>query len=387
MARVKVKDYTNIAYDDEKKLYYVTMDYGKNPDGKRVKKTKTYSKLSDAKRALKEFEADKTKNNLVFPDDITLENWLNDWLKMKSINCDETTLYGYKNIINNHLIPALGEYKLQVITPSMLNNYFIGKLNEEFKPNKKYSKNTVRKHYDLLLDVFKSAVDKEKILKNPVIKAEKITVKKNEQNVYTKAELKALLKIVEGNRMEIVIKLAGVFGLRREEIAGLRWRNVDFENQIISIVEARTQAGSKTIIKYTKNESSFRKLSLPDDIMQLLKKIRNEQEERKKLLGIDYKDTDYVIAWENGVPFRPNYLSDLFKKVIDDNKLKPLRLHDLRHTFASICNQEGITMYNISKALGHSQQNTTSNIYTHLFDKTHEHAVNKVADAVLEKSN
>lgn len=91
------------------------------------------------------------------------------------------------------------------------------------------------------------------------------------------------------------------------------------------------------------------------------------------------------MAWENGEPYRPNYLSDLFKKIIDDNKSPPLRLHDMRHSFCSIANDLGVSIYDISKALGHSQVGTTTQIYTHLLDKTHEKAISKIADVMTAK--
>ena len=121
MARITVEK--NIAFDDEKRLFYVTMDYGKDSNGKRVKTTKTFEKKKDAQIALKNFEADKTKGTLVFPSTLTLENWLLYWLNdIKSIKCEETTLYGYRNIIDNHLIPGLGSYKLQELNQTIINN-------------------------------------------------------------------------------------------------------------------------------------------------------------------------------------------------------------------------------------------------------------------------
>lgn len=378
MARKAIE--RNISYDDVKKLYYVTMDYGKDSTGKRVKTTKTFEKKKDAQTALKNFEADKIKQNLVFPSVLTVENWLTYWLDdIKAIKCEETTLYGYRNIINKHLIPKLGNYKLQELNPTILNKYFKGKLDE------KLSQNTIRKHYDLLKDTLKTAVDEEKILKNPLNKVPPIKVQKNEKNFYNVEQLKTLFTIVENDRMEIVVKLAGMLGLRREEIAGLKWDNIDLENRIITIAEARTQAGKKTVAKGTKNSSSHRTLYAPEEIINLLTSIKTTQEEQKRLLGEAYKDEGYIMAWENGEPYRPNYLSDLFKKIIDDNKLPSLRLHDLRHTFASIANELGTNLYDISKALGHSQVGTTSQIYTHMFDATHKKAISKIADVMTAK--
>ncbi len=356
------------------------MDYGKDSTGKRIKTTKTFVKKKDAQTALKSFEADKIKQNLVFPSAQTVENWLTYWINdIKAIKCEETTLYGYRNIINKHLIPKLGNYKLQELNATILNKYFKGKLDEGLKNN------TIRKHYDLLKDTLKTAVDGEKILKNPLNKVPPIKVQKEEKNFYTIEQLKQLFAIVENDRMEIVVKLAGMLGLRREEIAGLKWDNIDLENKLIIVAEARTQAGKKTVAKGTKNSSSHRTLYAPDEIINLLTTIKNKQEEQKKLLGEAYKDEGYIMAWENGEPYRPNYLSDLFKKIIDDNKLPSLRLHDLRHTFASIANDLGTNLYDISKALGHSQVGTTSQIYTHMFDKTHKKAISKIADVMTGK--
>ena len=123
MARTKVE--TNISYDDEKHLYYVNMDYGKNKSGKRIKSTKTFKSKAEAKKALKEFEADKITGTLVIPTSETLEMWLDYWINnIKSRNCEETTLYGYKNIINRHTKPALGNKVLQKLTAKDINKYF-----------------------------------------------------------------------------------------------------------------------------------------------------------------------------------------------------------------------------------------------------------------------
>ncbi|PYG85723.1 hypothetical protein LY28_03284 [Ruminiclostridium sufflavum DSM 19573] len=105
------------------------------------------------------------------------------------------------------------------------------------------------------------------------------------------------------------------------------------KNKKITIAEARTQAGKSTIAKRTKNRSSHRTLHAPDEIINLLNKIKENQNKQKALLVEAYNDEGYIMAWENGEPYRPNYLSDLFKKIIDDNKLPPLRLHDLRHPY------------------------------------------------------
>ena len=130
-----------------------------------------------------------------------------------------------------------------------------------------------------------------------------------------------------------MVRLAIYLGLRREEICGLKWSNVDFDNKIITIKDARTMAGSKIVDKKTKNETSTRRQSADDDLLEVLKREKDKQKENREFLGDAYIDSDFVVVMEDGKPYRPNYLSELFTKFIDDNNLPKLTLHGLRHSF------------------------------------------------------
>lgn len=381
MARTGIEK--NLAYDDEKKLYYITKDYGKDESGKRIKHTQTFKSKSAAKKALREFEADKTKGTLVMPTSETLSTWLDYWIdNIKARKCGLTTIYGYRNIIDGHIKPALGNIELQKLSPKDINQYFTMLLTE-----KNLSVNTVRKHYDLLKDSLQAAENEERILKSPMKKIEPPKVILKEKNFYTPEQLQKLFSIVEGDRMEIAVKLAGYLGLRREEVAGLKWENVDLENSTISIVEARTQAGKKIVDKGPKNYTSHRTLSFTGELKEVFERLQEKQAKNKKILGKSYVESGFVMVWDDGRPYRPNYISDLFKKIIDDNELPPIRFHDLRHSFASIANSIGVTIFDIGKILGHSTIGTTGKIYTHLFDKTEATPIQSVANAIGHKEN
>jgi len=373
MARVAVEK--NIAFDDVRKIYYVNFDYGKGEDGKRIKKQKTFKTVKEAKKALTAFTNDKNNQNIVRPTGILLKAYLEYWLNdIKGIRCEETTLSAYRNIVNNHIIPEIGELALQKITPSVINKYM------RAMTEKGLSDNTIRKHYVLLKDCLKYAVHEEKLLKNPLDKVEQLKATRTERDYYTPEQLEKLFELVKGDKIEIVVRLASLVGLRREEISALKWKNVDFEKKEIRVVEARTQAGGMVVEKATKNASSRRSLHISDSLLELLKKIKQEQAENKKFLGNTYIDNDFVICKVDGTPHKPNYWSDLLLKIVKDNQLDHITLHGLRHTFTSIANDEGVTMFSISKALGHSNLSTTSKIYTHLFDVTHKDAITKVAE-------
>ena len=143
MSRTKIVK--NISYDDVRKTYYVTFNYGQDSTGKNIKNTKTYKSITQAKKDLKIFEADKTKQNLVMPNEDTLSDYIEYWLTdIKGIKCEQTTLYGYRLMAQNHIIPEMGKCKLQDITTLQLNKYFAKKIRSGL------SSNTVRKHYNLL---------------------------------------------------------------------------------------------------------------------------------------------------------------------------------------------------------------------------------------------
>jgi len=99
-------------------------------------------------------------------------------------------------------------------------------------------------------------------------------------------------------------------------------------------------------------------------------------------MGELYNHGGYVVAWPDGTPVRPNYISDRFTHLIRSNNLPPLTVHGLRHTFASLANAQGASQFDIGKALGHSTPSTTGKIYTHLFDQTHKETVSCVSDII-----
>lgn len=377
MARKKVGK--NIYFDEEKKLYYVYMDYGKDENGKRIRRQPTFKTKSEANKALKEFEANKTKGTLVKPKSETVGEWLTYWLtSIASNSCEESTLYGYKNIVNRHIIPSLGEIPLQKIKPQQIQNYYNDKLNDEESP---LSENTVRKHHALLKTAFQVAVQQDMLISNPLDKVIKPKYIRPEINVYNAEEMKKLFKATEGTRLEVVIWILGMTGIRRSELCGLKWNNIDFNNKIISIKNTRINVGTKIIEKNrTKNISSTRKISISDELIDVLNKERQSQSENKELLGKHYIDNDYVIVMENGKPYRPNYLSELFTKFINNNNLPPITLHGLRHSLASVANNAGINLYEISKILGHSNTSTTSKIYISMFDDTHKESMDAIVN-------
>jgi len=157
---------------------------------------------------------------------------------------------------------------------------------------------------------------------------------------------------------------------------------VDFATKEIHIIEAKIIAGSDVIEKSTKNSSSNRTLYMDDYLCQILSEIKQQQIENKNFLGDRYNENDYVEVNETGKPVNPGYLSSRFRKCIVTNELPHITLHGLRHSVASIANEAGVTLFNISKMLGHSSPDVTGKVYTNLFDETNKEAFGKIAKAL-----
>ena len=355
--------------------YRVCFDYGIDREGNRVRKYRTFDTKRAATRAFNEHKVKMDKGTQIMPSEYTFAQWLDYWYKDIILpQIEETTAYGYRGMIENYLKPQLGEIRLQKLTARDIQQYYTWLMDE-----KKLSPNTVIKHHNLLTNTLNAAERQEYITKNPMRAVSPPKKRQREAKFYTPEQLGILLDKAVGTRLELPVFICAYLGLRRGELCGLRWSDVDLEHKTITIENTRTQAGKKEIEKGTKTASSTRTLYLPDTLCDMLKAAREHQQACRAEYKNAYDDNDYVVVMEDGRPFRPNYLSELFGKFLADNDLPKIVLHELRHTFASLSNQAGIPAYNIGKALGHSTPATTQKIYTHLLDQTHTQAVEGVA--------
>ena len=190
---------------------------------------------------------------------------------------------------------------------------------------------------------------------------------------YNAEEMKVLFKAAQGDPIELCIKLAAYYGLRRSEVLGLKWSAIDFQNKTISIrhkvieelVDGRYVPVGEDVLK---TKSSFRTLSLIPVVEELLLEEKQKQEIFRKLFKksycLDY--LDYICLDEMGKLLRPNFVSEHFAWLLEKYDLKKIRFHDLRHSCASLLLANGISMKQIQIWLGHSTFATTADIYSHL---------------------
>lgn len=307
---------------------------------------------------------------------VTLERWLESWMEQDIESCRaDTTINGYRSIIRNHIRPALGRVRLCDLTPALINGYY-----QWLAEEKGLSPNTIRKHHVLLHTALKSAFRQGVILSNPVQRAIPPQATAVEVAYYTPARLAQLLQAVKGHPLEIPVRLACFLGLRRSEILGLRWRDVDLHSGQLSVRWVRTTVGSRVVEKPPKTSDSCRTLSIAalDDLLILLRALRVKRLRE----GMSCAPDDFLLLGRDGKPLHPNVMSSALSAFVRECQLPPITFHGLRHTFASMANSARVPMYQISRAMGHSSPSITQRIYTHLFDQTHGEVLAAVADVV-----
>lgn len=379
MARKTIE--RNIAFDEVRQKYYVTLDYGKDDLGKRQKVVKTFGTLKDARVALVEFQYNKTRGNIAAPKKETVGEYITYWLNdVKALECRNTTLYGYKNIVEKHIIPYLGNVEVQNLSAQHINRY-----SSYLSTKKGLSNNTIKKHQDLLKSMLYTAKAEKLIINNFMEDMKLIVSEQKVVEVYRLNQVEKLFVELKGYPIELGVKLELYLGLRRGEINGLKWENVDIENHVIYIRETRTAAGAGVCIGKPKTKKSVRNLCYEGELIGMLEYAKQKYDECKKKYGNTYNPDGNVICKGNGELYHVNYFSNEFKRFLEGHGLQHIKFHGLRHTCATIANSAGMTIFDIAHMLGHSSPNTTAKIYVHHLDDENSKVVNAVANAIQNK--
>lgn len=378
--RMSVERY--ISYDEAKKLYYVCLNYGKTEEGTKNKKQYvTYKSLKEAREKVHQFYGDKARGKMVVPRQLTVVEWLNSCVSnMRVSGKADTYCYQLELTIKNHIEPYFRDMELQKLQATDIEKY------AKYVLDKGISVNTYRKHYDFIQYSLEKAVERDLVAKNVCKHVERPMKKKTDIPFYTSSQMGTLIMSAIGTDMEIFVMLVAYCGIRRGEALGLAWEDVDFARKTIYIRHS-TVTAKTTVTKEPKTKESKRIIGgLPEDLMNALLREKQRQKELKEVMGVDYPtyDLDYVVRLKNGKRLRPTYASDKFKKLLADNNLPQLTPHGCRHSFASIANENGMTMYDISRALGHSNIGTTAQIYTDLFKEDNSKTMCTVGKAIFE---
>lgn len=309
-----------------------------------------------------------------------LEEWLDTYIKP---NKSPTTYAGYEKQVKNYIIPALGNKKLQHLKTLDIQKFYNSLLEKSPLSGKPMKPKTVQNIHMNVRAALSQALKLDLIKKNP---AENVTlpkVKKYKAEIYDQEEVELLIKKVKDTDLEVPICLEVALGLRRGELLALKWQDIDFDNCKVKIRNNLVQVGNEIIIKEPKTESSIREIELPTTIIQLLKKERKKYIEKKMRLGKEFNDNDLIICKKNGDPFKPHSFTNKFRRFLARNNLKTIRLHDLRHTNATLMLKYGINPKVAQQRLGHSSISTTMDVYSHVITEVEKEAAAKLDSGIF----
>lgn len=305
------------------------------------------------------------------PHDARLEfsDYMNKWLNSVRSTIATATYQSYANMLKARIIPYFEPRGIAVmdLTPQDIEDFYQKVLADGCTTN------TVIHYHAIIRKALQSAVRKDILSKNPADKVDRPKKNVYHGTFYSEEEMLVLFDAVEGDPLELCVKIAAYYGLRRSEVLGLRWSAIDLEHKTISIshkvIEAEVDGKFVPVGEdVLKTKSSFRTLPLIPAVEKLILAEKEKQEMYRRLFRKSYcRDyLEYICVDQCGRLLRPNYVTEHFSWLIQKYGLKKIRFHDLRHTCASLLLSNGISMKQIQIWLGHSTFSTTADIYAHL---------------------
>jgi integrase len=329
-----------------------------------------------------DIKEEKAQNNLYDHIQISpkmlFSDYLSYWLENIAIDDIGQGAYAtYKINIENRIKPYFHylNITLKDITAMDIQMFYIKTANGYSIQGKDYppiKPATIKKIHSNIRKSLQFASDMKIIKENPSLLCKLPKIEHTEFRVYNEIEMEKLFEIARGSTIEFAILAASFYGLRRSEIVGLKWSAIDFNRKIISIQHTVTEYTlDNRIVRQekdkTKSQSSLRILPLVPPFEELLNHLKEEQDKNRILCGEQYndRDSDYILVDPLGNRRKPSYVSETFKSLLRKNGMPVIRLHDLRHSCATLLYKNGVDLKQIQKWLGHSDISTTMNIYTH----------------------
>ncbi len=283
------------------------------------------------------------------------------------------TYASYHTVIAVHLIPELGHIYLNKLTPQDVQAFYAKKLRQGLKPG------YVNLMHRVLRCALGDAVKWGLVGKNVASLTSAPHVERYESPTLTVEQAQKLIEFARGNRMETILTLAVLTGLRRGEICALHWTDVDFDSKVLYVRRTMSRyAKFGLVVNDPKSKSSRRKILLPDLAIQALQEHRERQKQERLRAGDIWIDQGFVFTNRRGGRIEPHYVLRHFKKMLHDLGLSDMRFHDLRHSAATILLALGVDLKVIQKLLGHSTISITADIYAHLLPSMQEEAMEKL---------
>jgi len=359
--------------------YETVVDYGIDPiTGKRRQRSKSFKTKKEAQAALTAWLAEIDKGTAVDRSTQTVAEMMDYWLATEvRPRLRAKTTFDYEHTITKHILPALGPIPVQKLTPERLQKFYSDKLAEGCGVR------TIRLCHLHLNQALKQAAKLGLVSRNVASLVTQPQETPGEMRVWDVAQAQAFLAVAYKSAYGPIWMLALATGLRRGELLGLRWRDIDVERRVLHVRQTVGALRGRPEFKPPKTRSSRRTVPMQGVIIAALRAHKRGQDDRRRALGEAWQDHDLVFAAANGNPINPDNVGRDFQRLVRLAGVPPIRIHDLRHTHVTLALQAGANTKAVSQAIGHSDIGITLGTYAHVMPEQRVDVAEKIGAALF----
>lgn len=361
-------------------------DVGRGPDGKRRQRTKGgFATRQEADRALRETLASTDEHRYIAPSRLTLGQFLeSEWLPAVRATVRPTTLAQYRQAVRVHLVPALGGVALQALSPAHLNALYADLLESGRSDGTGgLSPKSVRHVHVAVRKALGDAVRWGRAARNVAAAASPPRLVAPELRVWTVEQLRAFLVGVAGGRLFAAWLTLATTGLRRGELLGLEWRDIDLDARRLSVRRAVTVVNGRPVATEPKTVKGRRTLALDTATVAALREHRRAQLAERIRHADVWHDSGLVFCHEDGSAIHPEQLSRAFTRHAKAAGVPAIGIHGVRHSYATAALAAGESLKVVSERLGHASVSMTLDVYSHVLPSHDEAVAEAVATLIL----
>jgi integrase len=376
--------------DPKSGTWWFIVDLPAGGDGKRRQaKRRGFRTKADAQAALDELRVGVRKGTYVAPVRQTFGAFLtDDWLPAIRATVEPSTHESYSRYLRLHVIPHIGGVGLQQLDAGLLNRLYADLLDHGRRNGKPggLSARTVRYIHTIIGRALREAVAWDRIARNVAQAAQPpgaAQAKSPEMKTWDAPTLAQFLTLVRNDRHQPAWLFLATTGCRRGEALGLRWTDVDLDTGKVVLYQTVSAINHELRIAPRTKSGKPRPIEIDAATVTALRAVRKRQAQERLLLGPDYADHDLVFARADGRPQHPEHFSNAFERRVARHRLPRIRLHDLRHTWATLALQAGVDVKIVSERLGHASAKITWDIYQHVTPTMQADAAETVARLIF----
>lgn len=365
--------------------YRLLIDLPRGTDGKRKRLSRTVrGTRKQAEAELARILSETSDGTFVKPSELSCSDYLDKWLAHAKGNLSPTTYRGYKRIIETELKPALGRSKLSDLTPLQIQGFLADALAH---PSKRdggtRAPRTVLRYFMVLNKSLNQAMRWQLIARNPCALVDPPKAPHVEMRALDEVEIKKVLEAAEGGPFHLPVLLAIATGMRRGELLGLRWDDIDFETGELTVARSLQDTEDGLVLKAPKTRKGRRVVLLPPEVVKLLKALSESAYVADNMRDVEESYGRLLFRRADGSPWHPGAFSAEFHHFMNRAGVRA-RFHDLRHTHATQLLKRGVPLIVVSERLGHAKPSITVDTYAHVLPTMQQEAAAKVGEMMAE---